>query len=126
MRYFFDRPYSYRGITAVGEAEMSIEWKTVYYWGKRRLPVMMTFGHGFVVPEIRKGADHAEAVYPGVMDVAPEGSYIKLFKMEDGTQTAGIKWGDGRLTPVQGNTTGELMLNAAERVQEEGGSSPII
>jgi hypothetical protein len=102
MRYFFDRRYGYRGITAVGEAEMSIEWKTVYYWGKRRLRVMMAFGQGFVVPEIRKGADHAEAVYPGVMDVAPEGSYIKLFKKGDGTQMAGIKWGDGRLTPVQG------------------------
>jgi hypothetical protein len=105
---------------------MSIEWKAVYYWGKRRLPVMMAFGQGFVVPEIRNGADHAEALYPGVMDVAPEGSYIKLFKMEDGTQTAGIKWDDGRLMPAQGKTTGELMLNAAERVREEGGSRPII
>jgi hypothetical protein len=100
---------------------MSIEWKTVYYWGKRRLPVMIAFGQGFVVPEIREGADHAEAIYPGVMDVAPEGSYIRLFKMEDGTQMAGFMWGDGQLTPAQGKTTGELMLNAAERVREEGG-----
>ena len=105
---------------------MSIEWKTVYYWGKRRLPVMMAFGQGFVVPEIRKAADQAEAIYPGVMDVAPEGSYIRLFKMEDGTQMAGLKWGNGRLTPAQGKTTGELMLNAAERVRQEGGSSPIV
>jgi hypothetical protein len=105
---------------------MSIEWKTVYYWGKRRLPVMMAFGQGFVVPEIRKAADRAEAIYPGVMDVAPEGSYIRLFKMEDGTQMAGLKWGNGRLTPAHGKTTGELMLNAAERVRQEGGSSPIV
>jgi hypothetical protein len=105
---------------------MSIEWKTVYHWGKGRLPVMMAFGQGFVVSEIREGADHAEAKYPGVMNVAPDGSYIRLFRMEDGTQMAGFKWGDGQLRPAQGKTTGELMLNAAERVREEGGSNPII
>jgi hypothetical protein len=99
---------------------MSIEWKTIYYWGKRRLPVMMAFGQGFLVPEIRKAVDHAEAIYPGVMDAAPEGSYIKLFKTEDGSQMAGFKWGEGHLAPVQATNTAALMKKAAERVQEEG------
>jgi hypothetical protein len=94
---------------------LSIEWKTVYRWGKKRVPVIMAIGQGFVEQEIKEGASFAERVLPGVMDRAPEGSYIKLFKKVDGTEMAGFKWGDGRLTPAQAKNTGALMLNAARR-----------